>query len=172
MRNEMWPGRTQFALALYQCSGVGDAAGNPSVSPLGCHLPLHKGGCPSQSPAATAIRNLNHRTLAHARLLVSVDSLSSLFVATGDARIAHPQGEPSAACTASRRARMKRVEDPAPCPQPGDHRAGHPQKGVQRAERPFGRGVQRGQRPLWWGPGAKPLVTRRGCRYVCQRILS
>jgi len=32
-------------------------------------------------------------------------------------------------------------------------------KGKSRgAEGPFGRGVQRRQRLLWWGPGAKPLV--------------
>jgi len=34
-----------------------------------------------------------------------------------------------------------------------------PTEGKSRgAEGPFGRGVQRGQGPLWWGPGAKPLV--------------
>ena len=52
------------------------------------------GKCSRTTPSVsrkrlTAIRNLNRRTLADARLLVSVDSLSSLFVATGDARIAH-----------------------------------------------------------------------------------
>ena len=74
--------------------GRGKRQAIPPAAASVCHLPLHKGGCPSQPPVATAIRNLNHRTLADARLLVSVDSLSSLFVATGDARIAHPQGEP------------------------------------------------------------------------------
>jgi len=35
----------------------------------------------------------------------------------------------------------------------------HPQEGKSRGvEDPFGQGVQRGRRPLWWGAGAKPLL--------------
>ena len=92
---------------------------------------------------------------ARASSLVSVDSLSSLFVATGDARIAHL--EEVALVTHLRRGASVMRRDPSK----ETNQVTIPQRRVSKGSKTL-RGVSKGAKPLWQEcRGQRPLL---GCR--------